>query len=378
MIRRIAFTFLLLAAAATPALAGVTNPDISVVGQPFIKWTDDPSDPAHKRPTLNLGEVEGVFDAYLNPYARGTFILSIADGGIDVEEGYFQLLRGLPGGLTVKGGKYRAGFGKLNPQHPHALPFAERFHVLGYLPGDEALDEVGISLSERIPMPGTFSLTATADWLQGDTFRIERGPSGASNDPLSVAGLNADRGDEPRPAVVGRLAGFAQLGERSGLEVGLSGTQGTNNVAAGARTSVLGADVKAKLWSSDRSYVLIQGELLHQERDDAGWDSTAATYTKTKVTPTGGYVYADYNFNTRYNVGASFERFQQPTADETWDRAFKVFAGYALMEETTAFRLDWEHFAPGRTPGATEDPASINTVTMRVIFSMGPHKAHQF
>jgi hypothetical protein len=379
MIRRIVFALLLLAAPAMPAFAGVINPDISVIGQPFIHWTDDLSEPARKRPVLDVGEVESVFDAYLNPYARGTFVLALGEEGMELEEGYFQLLRGLPGGLAAKGGKYRVGFGKLNTVHPHAYPFAERFRVLSaYLPGDESLNETGLSLSERLPIPGTFSLTATADWLQGDTFRIEREPSGAANDPLSTLGPEADRAEEPRPAVVGRLAGFAQLGDRSGLEVGLSGTHGTNNVAAGARTRVLGADVKAKVWNSDRSYIVIQGELLHQKRDDAGWDSTSASYTKTKVTSSGGYVYADYNFKTRYSVGASFERFQQPTADETSDQAFKVFAGYALLEETTAFRLDWEHLAPGRPPGATEDPTSVNTVTMRVIFSMGPHKAHQF
>ena len=376
MIRRIVFTCMLLAAAA-PASAGVVNPDISMVGQPFIRWTDDESDPAHKRPTLNLGEVEGVFDAYLNPYAHGTFILSIADGGVEVEEGYFQLLRGLPGGLAVKGGKYRAGFGKLNPQHPHAVPFAERFRVLSYLPGDEALNEVGVSLSERIPMPGDFSLTATGDWLQGDSYRIERESSGDPSDPLET-NPDADRAAEPRPAVLGRLAGFGQISDRSGYELGISATQGTNNVAAGARTRVIGGDAKFKLWTGAFSYLILQGEVLHLDRDDAAWDPTAVAYTTAKAKATGGYFYADYNFKIRYNLGAGFERFQDPTPDQTSNTAFKVFAGYSLLEETTAFRLDWDHFMPGTPTGVTVAPPDVNTVTMRVIFSMGPHKAHQF
>jgi len=369
---------MLLAIAATPALAGVVNPDISMVGQPFIRWSDDPSDPAHKRPTLNLGEVEGVFDAYLNPYAHGTFILSIADGGVEVEEGYFQLLRGLPGGLTVKGGKYRAGFGKLNPQHPHAVPFAERFRVLAaYLPGSESLNETGVSLSGRIPVPGDFSLTATADWLQGDSYRIERASSGDSNDPLA-SNPDADRASEPRPAVLGRLAGFGQISDRSGYELGISATQGTNNVAAGARTRVIGGDAKFKLWTGAFSYLILQGEVLHLDRDDAGWDSTTVAYATAKEKATGGYFYADYNFKIRYNLGAGFERFQDPTPDQTSNTAFKVFAGYSLLEETTAFRLDWDHLSPGTPTGATVAPPDVNTVTMRVIFSMGPHKAHQF
>ncbi len=377
--RRLVFVTAVLVAAAAPAFAGVVNPDISVIGQPFIRRTDDSSDPARKRLVLDAGEVETVFDAYLNPYARGTFVLSLGQQGMDLEEGYFQLLRGLPGSLAVKGGKYRVGFGHLNPQHPHAYPFADRFHVLAaYLPGDESFDETGLSLSERIPMPGDFSLTATGDWLQGDTFRIPRASSGAGNDPLLSASADEDRAAEPRPAFVGRLAGFGQVGARSGYELGISATEGTNNVAAGARTKVLGADVKAKLWNSASSYLVLQGELLHLERDDAGWDSASATYTTTRVKGTGGYVYADYNFKTRYNAGASYERFEAPTAGRTSNHAFKVYAGYSLMEETTAFRIDLDRLTPGRAPGETSAPASVNTFTLRVIFSMGPHKAHQF
>jgi hypothetical protein len=378
MNRWLAASILLLCPAGS-AFAGVLNPNISVVGQPFMRWTDDESDPTRKRPMLDAGEVETVFDDYLNPYARGTFVLSLGEEGIEVEEGYFELLRGLPGGLTVKGGKYRVGFGKLNPQHPHAVPFAERFHVLGaYLPGDESLDETGLSVSERLPAPGDFSLTATGDWLQGSTFRIEREPGGAGNDPVLLFGADGDRPEEPRPAFLGRLAGFGQIGDRSGYELGISGTEGTNNVAAGARTRVLGADAKLKLWNSAYSYLILQGEVLHLERDDAGWDSTAAAYTTSRVTATGGYAYADYNFKIRYNVGAGFERYQDGTPDKIWNTGFKVFAGYSLLEETTVFRLDWDHLKPGTPAGASESPAAVNAVTLRVIFSMGPHKAHQF
>ncbi len=361
------------------ARAGVVNPDISVIGQPFMRWTNDPQDPASKRVTFDEGEVEGVFDAALNPYAKGTFILSIANGAIDVEEGYFTLLRGLPGGLAIKGGKYRVNLGKLNAMHPHAVPFADRPRVLAaYLPGVDSFNETGISLSERVPLPGTFSLTASGDWLQGDSFRIPREASAASNDPLVADPVIGDRFDEPRPAFVGNLSGFGQIGDRSGYELSFSGTGGTNNAAAGTRTYVWDGAGKLKLWTNPNSYLLVQGEVLKLDRETAGWDSAAAAYTTTKVQPTGGYAYADYNLNPRWDGGLLYERFQQPTADKTWDQAFGAFIGLSLMEETTSFRLDWNHFMPGRPQGVTEDPKRTDTVTMRVIYSMGPHKAHQF
>ena len=369
----------LIAALKVPVHAGVVNPDISVVGQPVARWSDDPADASRKRVTLAVGETEVTFDAPLNPYARGLFTLALGDEGIELEEGYFVLTRGLPAGLALKGGKYRAGFGKLNPVHPHAYPFADRFRVLAaYLPGEESFNDVGVQLSRLTPLVGDAALTASVDWLQGDSFRIPRQPSAAVDDPLLLDPVNGDLQSEARPAVLGRLSAFLPVRDPSGVEVGVSATHGTNNVAAGTRTTLMGADLKAKLWTGPRSTLLVQGEVLRLRREEAGWDGVAAAYTRSTVQPFGGYVSADYSFDPRYSVGASYERFQQPTADKTWDHAFGVFAGVLLLEESTAFRLGWERAMPGTPSGALADPEAVNTITLRVVYSMGPHKAHVF
>ena len=52
-------------------------------------------------------------------------------------------------------------------------------------------------------------------------------------------------------------------------------------------------------------------------------------------------------------------------------------AGFAVMEETTALRLDWRREQAAAAAGDPE-PDAIDVVTLRVIWSMGPHKAHQF
>jgi hypothetical protein len=149
-------------------------------------------------------------------------------------------------------------------------------------------------------------------------------------------------------------------------------------VAARARTRVWGGDVKAKLWTAPNAYVLLQGELLALDRDDAGWDDVAGRYARTGVTATGGFLFADFNWDRRYNVGASVESFEDPAAAGERQSAFGLFAGLSLMEETTAFRLDWRRIQPARPAGASSDPDAIQQLTLRAIFSMGPHKAHQF
>jgi hypothetical protein len=377
----------LLALALVPAglaQAGVTNPDISVIGQPFIRWNDNASDPTAKRPVFDVGETELVFDAALNPYAKGFFDVTLQGGQIDLEEGYFSLLRGLPGDIQLKGGKYRVGFGKLNPAHPHTYPFANRFGVLAaYLPGDEAYNETGLDVSYRLPLPGSISVTAYGDVLQGDSFRIARAPTADPSDPLNQDPVNGDRAVEPRAAWLGRLATFIGVGDRSGIELGLSATQGTNNVAAAARTQVLGGDVKAKLWTSASAYLLVQGEYLRLDRDNAEWLSPGAGYNVSTTRADGGYVFADYNWKQRYDAGGSFDSYEDPASPGQSVTSVGAFAGLALMEETTVFRLDWRRSdrtgSPSFAPSASAigfDP--VNEVTLRVIFSMGPHKAHQF
>ena len=368
-VARAASALVLFAVLVSPANAGVSNPQISIIGQPFTSWTDDASDPDRLRPRLDPGEVELVYDDYLNPYARGFLTLTLGEEGLELEEGFFTLFRGLPFDIALKGGQYRVDFGRINPVHPHAYPFAEPPAVLqAYLPGEEAYIEPGVDLSRRIPVVGEFSINAQVDWLQGNGFRLERESSGDPSDPLeSGAG---DHIDETRAAWLGRLSGFAMLGEQSALDFGISASEGTNNVAAKARTTLLGIDAKAKLWTSPRAYLVLQAEGIRMDRDEAAWDP-ASGYTLASVDPMGGYVYADYNFNTRYNAGASYERFQEPVPEKPWTQAFGAFVGYALLEETTAFRLDWKRFVP-------EEGDAANTLIFRVVFSMGPHKAHQF
>jgi hypothetical protein len=364
------------AALAFPVHAGVVNPDISLIGQPVLRWTDAVGDPAARRLVLDPGETELMIDAPLNPYARGTAVFAFADGGVEVEEAFFQMLRGLPAGLAIKGGKYRAGFGKLNAQHPHAYPFAERPRVLAaYLPGDESLNETGLQLSKQFALPHDIALTASADWLQGDSYRLPRDTTGGAAGAQGAGGIDDE--SAPRPAGLGRLSAFVPIGDRSGLELGTSYTQGTNNVAAGARTAVWGADAKLKYWTGASACVLVQAEYLGLAREDAGWDAGANAYTRFTVRPRGGYAYVDWNFSPRYDAGVIAESFQDPSTGNASSSSIGAFAGLALMEETTSFRLGWDHFTPARAAGAPA-PQATNTVTIRVLYSMGPHKAHQF
>ena len=64
--RRFLSCALLVLALASPRAthAGVTNPDISVIGQPTLAWNDVAGDAASKRPVFNVGETPEISPAF--------------------------------------------------------------------------------------------------------------------------------------------------------------------------------------------------------------------------------------------------------------------------------------------------------------------------
>ena len=298
-----------------------------------------------------------------------------------LEEGYFTLLRGLPAGLALKGGKYRVGFGRLNPMHPaRAAVRRPPAGAGGYLPGEESFNEIGVSLSRPHPAARRRSRSPpTGDWLQGDTFRIPRVASGDA-DPLA---LDPESGDHrPRRAGVRRQpGGFGMLGERSGVRAVGSRPPAARTTSRPARDErVMDAAAKAKLWTAANSYLLLQGEFLQLDREDAAWDSTAAAlHREPACAPIGRLPVRRLQLQPALSTPArcTSATSGRPATDDRRP-GLRGVRGLALMEETTAFRIDWNHFMPGTPAGGPRRPMPSTRVTLRVIFSMGPHKAHQF
>jgi hypothetical protein len=327
--------------------AGVVNPDISVIGQVLYKYHDDREAQGANKPALDLGETELVFDSYLNPYAKGTFVFSAGDGGLGTEEAYIDVVKGLPDGLALRGGKYRLGFGKLNPVHPHAYPFIEAPRVMAaMLPGPDGFNDVGTRASYYLPFSWASELSA--DIVKGAVFHPE----------------------ETAPA-----AGWAShwnnsltLGEATPLDIGLSAAQGTNNVRWRKRTSVFGADLKTKIPFSSLTSLTLQGEYFANS-GEVVVDTT--TGSSNHLGRRGFYVFADLKFAQRYNAGLIYDQYNPAENKNLTNRAVKFFGGFSLLEETTLLRLSYERFKPENSP-------AVRTVMLQVLFSMGPHKAHQF
>jgi hypothetical protein len=80
---------------------------------------------------------------------------------------------------------------------------------------------------------------------------------------------------------------------------------------------------------------------------------------------------ADYRYHTQWNGGLLYEQWEIPGPAQATERAFRLFAGYAVLEESTLIRLMYEHYLP-------DGAEAVDAVSLQLLFSMGPHKAHQF
>lgn len=333
------------------AKAGVTNPDISAIGQIVGQYTDDRSSAFPKKPTIGLGEVELALDAALNPYLNGAFVFSLGTKSIEIEEAYASVIRGLPLGIGLKAGKYRLGFGRLNPAHPHAYPFISTPRVMDpgaakLLPGEESFNDVAVQASTLIPVAGSYSLMVSGDLLQGDSFHP--GMAGAD-----FGGL-------------GRVVNSFIAGDVAPSEIGLSVTRGINDPAKHTATIVAGADAKTKITLSPIVNATIQAEYLYKNADHR--DSLGAATTEKRG---GFYAFTNFVFQAHYNAGVLYEQYESPDGGGRIDRGIKPFVGFAVLEESTIMRLAYEFFMP-------HAGNSNNTIALQFLYAMGPHKAHQF
>lgn len=339
--------FLLLLVSAVALRAGVVNPDISVIGQVLYKYHDDKTAPDARKPTLDLGETELVFDAMLNPYAKGTFVFTVDDAGLGTEEAYIDVIKGLPDGFALRGGKYRLGFGKLNPVHPHAYPFIDPPRVMAaMLPGTDGFNDIGTRAAYFLPF--SWASDITADVIKGASFHP----------------------DETQ-AAAGWLAHWNNsllLGDVTPLDIGVSATRGTNNAQWETKTAVYGADIKTKIPFSSLTNLTLQGEYFYNNSSVVVATTTGNTDHMGRQ---GFYAFADLKFKQRWNAGLIYDQYNPVENKNLTNRAVKGFAGYSLLEETTLLRLTYERFKPENSP-------VVHTVMFQVLFSMGPHKAHQF
>jgi len=377
--------YLLLFSSLTVAQSNI-NPDISLIGT-FDTYTNFIKDsPDYGKLLFDIPSFELYIEGYLNPYARAAANIAFEEGEFSAEEIYAQILRGLPLDIQIKAGKYLLGFGKLNTVHPHAWPFVNRPLWQQIYFSGEGFNDIGLDVNFILP---------TSDFYSTLDLGVYTGQSMAMN----TAGEDADA-DEVRGnslIFVGRLGSFFSFDDFNNLEVGLSSSFGNYAKSSfyipdsvGFPEQMLkyyygGFDFKYKYRPDSYTSLVLQGGTVLNYRDVIrGTESEPAVET---ITTYGAFVYIDYQFFKIFTLGAKYDYtfgiigddYSATTLsndDQNKTSGIEVWFNYFPVEETLAFKLSTQYLYFNFADNISKDGET--TVTLQMIFSLGPHKAHQF
>ena len=263
--------------------------------------------------------------------------------GVDVEEGYLTTLS-LPAQLQLKVGKFREAVGRINPTHPHALPFIDLPNAYVNYFGEEGLNDEGASLSWLIP---------NKKFYQEIIFQVT---SGLSESPSFY------RGDNNHLIYLGHLKNFFTLSDNATLELGLTGLTGPND--SSRTTSIAAADLTYK-WkpvqmNTYRS-VTWQSEFYYGH---------ANLMENFSVNSFGLYSFLQYQLAKRWFLTGRYDYAQKPYDKNIVEQAYSLTAGWYATE-----------FSKIELEGKTTDDnieKRYYQAWLRWIFVIGAHGAHQY
>jgi hypothetical protein len=338
--------------------------------------------------SFGLGETELNISANIDPYFRGVAIASLApDGGVNMEEAYFQTLA-LSKGFTLKGGRFYSGIGYLNEQHQHAWDFQDAPLVYKAFLGNQ-LKQDGLQLKWVAPTDLFMELGAEAS--AGSQFpggdRNKNGIGGSS----VFANLGGDIG-----ASTAWRAGVSYLqmspDGRSYQDVDSTGNATTNTFTGTAKMAGLNGVLKwAPNGNPTYNNFKLQGEYFRLKQNGTLNYSRAAIPSATSYFDTsqpGWYVQGVWQFLPQWRVGYRYDALGYGTVNNgivnnglATAADFPVLASHSPTRNTLMFDWNPSEFSRIRLQFASDKSQlglTDNQLFVQYIYSMGAHGAHKF
>jgi hypothetical protein len=319
------------------------NPDISVIGD-FIGAAGHNA--VAPLPAFEMHESEVGLQAIIDPYARGDFFISFGEEGVNLEEGYITFTA-LPAGFVVRGGKMRAGFGKVNTLHNHVLSWIDRPLVIGnLLGGEDGINDAGFSVTRILPAPKGLFLEGTAQVFRGDS------------DEVFKSSMRSD------VSTVGHLRAYRDLNESTNIDVGASYARGHNDLGSAFLTNLYGVDATLR-WKPLRRAIyhsfVGRSEFIWSRREQAA---------STQQRAFGFYFSGDYQLARRWFAGGRYDYSRRARNANLLDRGASAVLTYWPSEfSQVRAQYRFTHYADG---------LDANEVLLQLQFSLGAHGAHPF
>ena len=345
--------------------------------------------------SFGLGETELNISATIDPYFRGVAIASLApDGGVSLEEAYFQTLA-IPYGFTVKGGRYFSAIGYHNELHQHAWDFQDAPLVYKAFVGGQ-LQQDGLQL--KWVAPTDLFVEAGAEFSAGERF-----PGGSRN--RNGVGSNA---------LFGTVGG--DIGISTAWRAGASYMQIASASRSYEDTNALGSAVlntftgTAKLWglngvlkwapqgNATRTSIKLQGEYFRLKQSGSlAYDASALAAAQLPAPLTdhfsaaqsGWYTQAVWQFLPRWRVGYRYDALNYGKVNNANVSSgsgltaadFPLLTPYHPTRNTLMFDWSPTEFSRLRLQLAADRSrrgAADNQVVLQYIHSLGAHGAHRF
>ena len=322
-----------------------TNPDISVIGDLLFDQDED----------FSSSGVELAIQGYVNPFARADVYLHklIGHESIGLEEAVITFERGLPFNLGLRAGKFRPDIGRINKEHAHTLFFISAPTSFKSLLGQEMWAGMGIELNYILPTHwySKFSLGYFQEGIS-DHHHEEDDELHLEDNEIGIP-----------PAMSMRLSHFLEISEFTHLEIGSSFYREISNEI---EKQITGLDFKLKWRPNTYNSFIWQGEIFKKKTQENnnplsedGHDNGNALFA---------YSFVNYQFNKKWNAGIISD--YSSDIDEMEYHSFGATIGYSPVEESSVFRILLSNFHHGNLSGLI--------ISGQIVWSLGPHKPHQF
>jgi len=298
------------------------------------------------------------------------FELNENETEVALEEAWLQTLT-LPGGLSIKAGRFFSDIGYHNIRHPHAWDFANAPLAYNAFLGTSYAD-TGVQLRWIAPLD--VFLEVGAEVLSGDSF-----PAGGRSDSGTGAqSLFARLGGDAGASNSWRVGVSFLAAESIGRESVLAPT----SVGFDGDTDVTMVDFVWK-WARngnprDRNFTLVGEYLRRDEKGALTLLSQSPLTVAYDDGQNGFYVYGTYQFRPQWRAGA---RFDQLSLGKGLSGVPGVVAG-SNDPERWSFMLDWSNSEFSRLRFQIDsydlNGRSSTGLVLQYVMSLGAHGAHAF
>jgi len=316
---------------------------------------------------LSLGESEINFSANVDQALYGALTVSLGrDDSASVEEAFLQTTA-LPGGFTLKGGRFKSGIGTLNDQHSHTWDFADApLPYLAMLNGQYGDD--GVQL--RWLAPTRMFVEAGTEAFRGESFPA----SGAANKGVGAYSAFVHVGDD-----------IGDGGEGGSWRLGVSElwTGSKDRLSNGDADSFTGNDRLTVVdalykWAPDGNfadtYVKLQGEYFFRTEKGRFNDLDESG------TQQGYYLQAVWQFIPQWRVGVRTDRVWASAVGLDLAGTTLDPGGHTASRQSLMVDYSTSEFGRFRLQGNLDHsgPAPDRQLLFQYTVSLGAHGAHPF